>query len=72
MDIYVDGEKVNDHFYTGQTVPISLGYLNHPEKLTVVITALYEDTKVFIEDWPEMEAGKACRIDEISIREEVR
>ena len=72
MDIYAGDEKINDHFFTGQIVPLSLGYLNHPEKLTVVITALYEDTKVFIEDWPEMKEGKACSLDAISIREEVR
>lgn len=72
MDIYVDGEKVNDHFYTGQEVLLSLGYLNHPKKLTVIITALYEDTPVFIEQWPQMENGKALRLDRVAVTEQIR
>ena len=52
MEIYCKGEKINDHFYTGQQVPVSLGYFGFPEKLTVKVDALREGMEVFIEAWP--------------------
>lgn len=54
IDIYKDGEKINDHFYTGQKVPLSLGYFGFPKDLTVKVTPLYEDSWVYIEKWPEL------------------
>jgi len=72
MDMYVDGEKVNDHYYTGQKVLLSMGYLNHPEKITVVVTALHENTPVFIEKWPTLVDGKACSLDAVTVIEQVR
>ncbi|MBQ9141057.1 MAG: beta-galactosidase [Lachnospiraceae bacterium] len=72
MNIYMDGKKINDHFYTGQEVPISLGYFNFPKKLTVEIQALYKDTPVFIESWPELVNGRACTLNKVEIVEEYR
>lgn len=76
MNIYLgdyrDGEKLNDHFYTGQQVPISLGYFDFPEKLTVIIQALREDEPVYVEKWPSMENGRACRLEAVDIQEEYR
>ena len=72
MEIFVDGQKINDHFYTGQEVPISLGYFGYPEKLTVVIAALRENDPVFIEAWPALQEGKACSLIEVEVVEEYR
>lgn len=72
MDIMIDGEKINDHFYTGQKVPISLGYFDFPEKLTLRIKALYQDTPVFIEKWPQLQDGRACRLEAMELQEEYR
>lgn len=76
MDIYAgtyqEGKKINDHFYTGQQVPLSLGYFDFPEKLTVVVTALHEGDKVFLETWPSLSEGKACRLEAVEIKEEYR
>lgn len=72
MEIYLDEEKINDHFYTGQRVPISLGYFGFPEELRVVVNALKKDDWVFIEQWPELTEGKACSLDRAEISEEYR
>ncbi len=72
MEVYSGEEKINDHFYTGQQVPISLGYFGFPEKLTVKVEALEKDRAVFIEKWPDMIEGRACRLEEVSVTEEYR
>ena len=71
MNIYAGGRKINDHFYTGQEVPLSLGYFGFPKLLEVEILALHPDTPVFLETWPEMENGSACRLEQVSVKEEV-
>ena len=72
MEIYLDGKKINDHFYTGQKVPVSLGYFDFPEKLEVVINTLKKDDWVYIENWPELQEGKACSLNGVEITEEYR
>ncbi len=72
MEVYVDGEKINDHFYTGQLVPISLGYFNFPEKLTMKVNALKEERWVYLEQWPELVDGKACALNAVTVSEEYR
>ncbi len=72
MEIFADGEKINDHFYTGQQVPVSLGYFGFPEKLTVRIKALHQDDKVFLEKLPEFTDGRACSLDAVEVVEELR
>ena len=72
LDVFLNGEKINDHFYTGQAVPISLGYFDFPEKLTIVVKALHKDDWVFIEKWPELNDGRACRLESAEIKEEYR
>ncbi|HJA91535.1 MAG TPA: beta-galactosidase [Candidatus Eisenbergiella merdipullorum] len=69
MNIYCGGKKINDHFYTGQEVILSLGYFDFPKKLEVEIFALHQDTPVFLENWPEMEDGAACRLENVSVKE---
>ena len=72
MEIFEKGEKLNDHFYTGQQVPISLGYFGFPERLTVRVKALRRDDKVFLEKLPEFTDGRACSLDAVLITEELR
>lgn len=72
MEIYADNQKINDHFYTGQEVPISLGYFGFPDKLTVVIDALSKTDAIFIEKWPQFHEGRACCLKEIRVVEEYR
>ena len=72
MEIFADGGKLNDHFYTGQQVPLSLGYFGFPAKLTVRIKALREDDSVFLEKLPEFAEGRACSLDSVEVTEELR
>ena len=72
MEIFAKGEKLNDHFYTGQRVPISLGYFGFPEKLAVRVKALKQDDKVFLEKLPEFTEGRACSLDGVEVTEELR
>ena len=72
MEIYLGEEKINDHFYTGQKVLLSLGYFGFPEVLRVSVNALRRETPVFLEQWPEMEGDRACSLVRAEILEEYR
>lgn len=72
MELFVGDEKINDHFYTGQTVPLSLGYFAYPEKIRIVLHALHENAPIFLETLPEFENGKACKLEKVEIVEEFR
>lgn len=69
IEIFADGQKINDHFYTGQAVPISLGYFDFPEELEVVVYVLHEDDKIYIEDRPEFHNGTVCEVTETELTE---
>lgn len=70
--IYKDGKMINDHFYTGEPLEISLGYFGYPSRLTIEIDALYKEEKVFLETWPTFEDDKACGLTDAKVDVEVR
>ena len=35
------------------------------------LTPLYENDIIYLQEWPEMEDGKACRVNTITLRNEV-
>ena len=35
------------------------------------LTPLYENDKIYLQEWPVMEDGKACRVNTITLRNEV-
>lgn len=72
MELWIGEEKVNDHFYTGQQVPVSLGYFDFPKKLTVVVKPLKEDSRVYLEKWPPLTGGVACSLDAATVEEQYR
>ncbi len=72
MEIWMDGEKINDHFYTGQQIPISLGYFDFPEKLTIVVKALKKDSRVYLERWPELTGDRVCSLLGVTVYEQYR
>lgn len=72
MEVFAGDEKLNDHFYTGQRVPISLGYFGFPKKLTVRVKALNREDGVFLEKLPEFTEGTACSLDALEVTEEFR
>ncbi len=69
MDLYVNGRKVNDYFYTGQKAVFSLGYFDFPTQITAVLHPLHEGDHIYLQEWPQMENGAVCRIDTITIEE---
>jgi hypothetical protein len=69
LEVYRDPKMINDHFYTGQEVPLSLGYFDFPEKLTVKVKALHENDWVFIEKWPELHEGRALSLESAGLKE---
>lgn len=69
LEIFSDGRKLNDHFYTGQKVLFSLGYFDFPQELTVVVYMLHENDKIFIEEMPEFEHGCACELKQVDVKE---
>lgn len=54
LEIYSGDLLLNDHYYTGQEVPIYLRYFDYPNSLRVVITPLSHDTPVFLDQWPKL------------------
>ena len=69
---YFQGERgsVALHLYDGERVPLSLGYFCFPESLKLHIRALHEKEPIFLEKWPKLVEGKACRLNGIFLREE--
>lgn len=71
MELYVDGRKINDYFYTGQKALLSLGYFDFPTKITAVLHPLHEGAHIYLQEWPKMENGSACRIEAIEVDEQI-
>ena len=55
MELYVNGRKVNDYFYTGQKALFSLGYFDFPTKITAVLHPLHEGDHIYLQEWPKMD-----------------
>ena len=72
MDVFCGGEKINDYFFTGQDVLLSLGTFGFPDAIELVVHPLRADTHVFLERWPELHGGEACRVDSVSLTEQFR
>ena len=72
MDIFLDGKKINDYFYTGQPALLSLGYFGFPSVLTARVHPLCQGDPVFLERWPSLENGRACRIEGARVRLNLR
>lgn len=69
LDVYLDGCKINDHFYTGQKVPISMKYFDYPEKITVKVKPIYNDSPVYLEEWAKIDEVRACKINSVDVTE---
>lgn len=63
--LYVEGEWVDDWFYTGQTWEIGLKRFGFPKKIEIEIQALKENDQIFLEKWPKFNNGIACDIYQI-------
>ena len=71
MELYINDKKVNDYIYTGQKALFSLGYFDYPTKITAVLHPLHEGAHIYLQEWPKMENGSACRIEAIEVDEQI-
>jgi hypothetical protein len=67
-EIYLNGEKVADHFYTGEPMEVSMRRFAFPTKVVFKIIALDEEAKIYLEHWPKMTDGKACKLKNVGVR----
>jgi hypothetical protein len=58
--LYMEKENIADDFYTGKAWEIGLKRFGFPQKLRIEIFALYQNTAVYLEQWPIMCNGVAC------------
>lgn len=71
LEIYGNGEKLNDDFYAGRPAELGLGYYGFPTRLRVVVRPLrpQDRSRVHLEAWPAFRRGRACRVDGAQIVE---
>jgi hypothetical protein len=67
-EIYLEGEKVADHFYTGEPMEVSMRRFGFPKEVIFKIIALDEEAKIYLEHWPNMACGKACKLKNLGVR----
>ncbi|MDF2944006.1 MAG: beta-galactosidase [Herbinix sp.] len=70
--VYLDGDFIADHFYTGRVWEIGLKRFNYPRKLILEIYPLKEDAKVYLEQWPIMKDGIACELSSVNAQIEYK
>ena len=66
--LYHEGTVIADSFYTGQTWEIGLKRFydrfgtSDKLRLNASLTPLFESDKLYLQEWPQMENGKASRV----------
>lgn len=69
MEVYVEENMINDHFYTGEKVDLSMRYFHFPKSLRIRIYPLTENAPRFLEKWPKMKDGRACELLSASVED---
>ena len=60
LELFINGIKEGDHFYTGQPWEIGLKRFDFPEKAELVIHRLDRNMLIYLEAWPKLpDSGKA-------------
>ncbi len=72
LEVFVGGELINDHFYTGQPLEISAKYFGFPQKLRVRIRPLYKNSRCFLETWPTFTERSVCELTAVTAEDEYR
>lgn len=67
MELICDGRAVDDGYYTGDAVKVSLTYLGYPKKLTLLLAPMSENDNIYTEIPPTYENGVACRLNSANI-----
>ncbi|MCR5031774.1 MAG: beta-galactosidase [Lachnospiraceae bacterium] len=66
-DLYRNGKKVADWFYTGNTWSVGLKKLGFPDTLTLTVEPLPENEHVYLEIQPQYSENVACSLDKIRV-----
>ncbi len=70
-EMYIGGELIADSFYTGQKWEIGLKRFvlenNKTFEAEILISPLEKDDKVYLQTWPEMVDGRACRLETLQL-----
>ena len=70
-EMYLKDQMIADSFYTGQSWEVGLKRFedNKAESFecSITVNVLREGTKLYLQQWPQMIDGKACRIKEVQL-----
>ena len=66
-EIYIDGEKVNDMFYTGVPFEVSMRYHGFPKEFTVRLYPLEKSREIYLERTPRYDGDVASSLSGISV-----
>lgn len=72
LELLIDGEKVNDHYYIGVDFEVGLRYYDFPNTVCARIYPLDENKKVYLEKRPTFKDGKAVAINKVYAKKETR
>lgn len=72
LAVFQGEEKIEDHFYTGEEVPVSLRYFGFPGKLRIEVEPLAEEDEIYLERASRYEQGRACSLNFVKVTEEFR
>ena len=72
LELFIDGKKEGDHFYTGQIWEIGLKRFGFPENVDITVHRLKRDMPVYLEQWPDLPEEGACRIHRLTAEAEYK
>lgn len=72
LELFINGTKEGDHFYTGQLWEIGLKRFDFPEKVELVIHRLDRNMPVYIETWPDLPDGGEAVVNTLTAEKEYR
>ena len=72
LELLIDGEKVNDHYYLGVYFEVGLRYYDFPKTVCARIYPLDENKIVYLQKIPTFKDGKAIGINKVYAKKETR
>ncbi len=72
LELLIDGEKVNDHYYLGVDFEVGLRYYDFPKTVCARIYPLDENKIVYLQKIPTFKDGKAIGINKVYAKKETR
>ncbi len=72
IELLIDGEKVNDHFYTGEAFEVGLKNYGFPKRVVARVYPLAEQEYIYLEKQPVYTNGVAAYLGTLSAEREER